>query len=221
LERLAAEVDGEIEACDVTDRTQVSDLAGRVGARHESIRVLVNSAGIPGGGTFLALEAERIEAVTNTNYLAGVWCVRAFLPLLERGRPAAVVNVASVAGTIPIGSYGPYTAAKHAQLAFSRNVAAELAPRGIRVLSVKPGPVQTEGFPQTRLLAGRLSRRLVISPEQVADATLEALDRGRLEIFVPGVFRFVAAAEGLAPGLVTKLGVRRGPGRWGRGSREA
>lgn len=221
LERLAAEVDGEIETCDVADRTQVDELAGRIGERHEAIRLLVNSAGIPAGGTFLELEAERIEAVTRTNYLAGVWCVRAFLPLLERGRPAAVVNVASVAGTIPIGSYGPYTAAKHAQLAFSRNVAAELAPHGIRVLSVNPGPVATEGFPQTRLLAGRLSRRLLISPERVADATLEALDRGRAEVFVPGVFRFAAAAEGLAPGLVTKLGIRRGPGRWGRGSREA
>jgi short-subunit dehydrogenase len=130
------------------------------------------------------------------------------------------VNVASIAGTIPIGPYGPYAAAKHAQLAFSRSVAAELAPLGIRVLSVNPGPVATEGFPQTRLLAGRLSRRLVITPQRVAGATLEALDRGRVEIFVPGVLRFAAAAEGLVPGLVTKLGIRRGTGRWGRGSRE-
>jgi short-subunit dehydrogenase len=221
LEPVAAAVDGEVETCDVADRTQVDDLARRIGERHEAIRLLVNSAGIPGGGTFLELEAERIEAVTSTNYLAGVWCLRAFLPLLERGSPATVVNVASIAGTIPIGSHGPYTAAKHAQLAFSRNVAAELAPRGIRVLSVNPGPVETEGFPQARLLAGRLSRRLVISPERVADATLEALDRGRGEIFVPGIFRIAAAAEGAVPGLVTKLGIRRGPGRWGRGSREA
>jgi uncharacterized protein len=221
LEPVAVAVDGEIETCDVADRTQVDDLAQRIGERHDAIRLLVNSAGIPGGGTFLELEAERIEAVTSTNYLAGVWCLRAFVPLLERGSPATVVNVASIAGTIPIGSYGPYTAAKHAQLAFSRNVAAELAPRGIRVLSVNPGPVETEGFPQARLLTGRLSRRLVISPERVADATLEALDRGRGEIFVPGIFRIAAAAEGIVPGLVTKLGIRRGPGRWGRGSREA
>ena len=220
LEAVAAEIEGEFETCDVTDRTQVDELAGRVGERHEAIRLLVNSAGIPAGGTFLELDAVRIEAVTQTNYLAGVWCVRAFLPLLERGRPAAVVNVASIAGAIPVGSYGPYTAAKHAQLAFSRNVAAELAPHGIRVLSVNPGPVETEGFPQGRLLAGRLSRRLVISPERVADTTLEALDRGRVEIFVPGFLRFAAAAEGLVPGLVTKLGIRRGPGRWGSGSRE-
>ena len=129
---VAAEVDGEFETCDVADRTQVDDLAARVGERHEAIRLLVNSAGIRARGTFLELEAERIEAVTKTNYLAGVWCVRAFVPLLERGRPAAVVNIASVAGSIPVGARtGPYTAAKHAQLAFSRNVAAELAPTGL------------------------------------------------------------------------------------------
>ncbi len=213
-------MDGEFETCDVADRAQVDDLAARVGERHDAIRLLVNSAGIRARGTFLELDAERIEAVTSTNYLAGVWCVRALVPLLGRGRPAAVVNIASVAGTIPIGAYGPYTAAKHAQLAFSRNVAAELVPRGIRVLSVNPGPVETEGFPQTRLMAGRLSRRLVISPERVADATLEALDRGRGEIFVPGLLRLAAVAEGLVPGLVTKLGIRRGPGRWAGGSRE-
>jgi short-subunit dehydrogenase len=221
LERLARELRGEIETCDVANRTEVDDLAARVGERHEAVRLLVNSAGIPAGGTFLELEADRIEAVVNTNYLAGVWCVRGFLPLLTRGSPAAVVNVVSVAGVLPVGSFGPYTSAKHAQLAFSRNVAAELAPHGIRVLSVNPGPVETEGFPQARLLEGRLSRRLVISPERVANATLEALDRGRGEVFVPGFLRFAAAAEGLVPGLVTRLGVRHGPGRWGRGSREA
>ena len=86
---------------------------------------------------------------------------------------------------------------------------------------MNPGPVETEGFPQARLMAGRLSRRLVISPERVANETLEALDRGRGEIFVPGFLRLAAVAEGVVPGLVTKLGIHRGPGRWGRGPDEA
>ena len=60
---------------------------------------------------------ERIEEVTRTNYLGGVWCLRAFLPALEAAAPSDVVNVVSVAGTVAAGLGGPYTASKHAQLA--------------------------------------------------------------------------------------------------------
>ena len=210
LERVAAELGAEAEQCDVGDRAQVADVARRIGERHAAVGLLVNNAGIPAGGHFLDVPAERIEEVTRTNYLGGVWCLRALLPLLERGAPSSVVNVASVAGTVAVGSYGPYAAAKHAQLAFSRSVAAELAPLGIRVHAVNPGPVPTAGFPQRRLLDGRWSRRLVIGPERVAEAIVRAVEGRRQEIFVPGAFRLAAAAQALAPGTLTKLAARRG-----------
>ena len=165
----------------------------------------MNNAGIPGGGGFLDASLERIEEVTRTNYLGGVWCLRAFLPLLERGAPSSVVNVTSVAGTTTAGTTGPYAASKHAQLAFSRSVAVELRPLGIRVHSVNPGPVETEGFPQRRLLAGRLSRHLVLPPERVADAVVRAVERGRSEVFVPHVYRAVGLAQALAPVTLTRL----------------
>jgi uncharacterized protein len=129
--------------------------------------------------------------------------------LLERGAPASVVNVVSVAGTIAAGSSGPYTASKHAQLAFSRSVAAELAPRGIHVLSVNPGPVATAGFPQRRLLRSRWSRHAVIGPDRVADAIVRGLGRGRAEIFVPAPLRLAAAVQALAPVSAVRLAPRR------------
>ena len=106
-----------------------------------------SNAGIPARGGFLELPEDRIEEVARINYLGGVWCLRAFRPLLERGAPSHLVNVASVAGTVAFGPSGPYAAAKHAQVAFSRNVAAELAGRGIRVHTICPGPVETRGIP--------------------------------------------------------------------------
>ncbi|MBD0318171.1 MAG: SDR family oxidoreductase [Thermoleophilia bacterium] len=209
LERAARETGGEAEPCDVGDRTQVEAAAERIGERHASVSLLVNNAGIPGGGGFVDLPAERIEEVTRTNYLGSVWALRAFLPLLRRGAPASVVTVASVAGTVAAGSSGPYAASKHAQLAFSRSVAAELRPLGIRVHSVNPGPVATVGFPQRGLLDRRWARHVVTRPERVAEAIVRAVERGQAETFVPGAFRLAAAAQAIAPATFGRLAARR------------
>ena len=103
--------------------------------------------------------------------------MRAFLPLLEAARPSDVVNVVSVAGTFAHGASGPYTAAKHAQLAFSRSIRAELAGRGVRVHTVNPGPVETPGFPQRHLLSRRVGSRLVLQPERIAETIVRAVER--------------------------------------------
>ncbi len=213
LERVASDLGAEAEQCDVADREQVEDVARRIGARHAALHLLVNNAGIPAGGGYLELPAERIEEVMRTNYLGGVWCVRAFLPLLERGAPSDVVNVASVAGTVTAATSGPYAASKHAQLAFSRSVATELGERGVRVHSINPGPVPTAGFPQQQMLAGRFSRHLVVSPEAVAAAIVRAVERDQREVFVPQVFRVAGAMQALLPGTVSRVAAAR---RWGR-----
>lgn len=207
LRPLAEELGAEWELCDVGDREAVERVAGGVVARHERISLLVNNAGIPGRGTFLRATAEKIEEVTRTNYLGGVWCLRAFLPALEAAAPSDVVNVVSVAGTVATGSGGPYTSSKHAQLAFSRSVAAELRPRGVRVHTILPGFVETEGFPQRTRFGPRLST-LVVEPELVAERVLEALDRDRREVFVPRWYRIAPLAQALAPGLVARVASR-------------
>ena len=166
LERVAAEVGGEAEVCDIGDRAAVEELSRRVAERHPAVHLLVNNAGVPGRSGFLELPPERIEEIVRINYLGGVWCLRAFLPLLEAGAPSHVVNVVSVAGAVSVGPSGPYTASKHAQIAFSRSVAGELTPRRIRVHTVSPGFTHTDGFPQDELLADPLLRRVVVSPER-------------------------------------------------------
>ena len=105
LERLATELGGEYEVCDVSDRADVDRAAAAILQRHPRIDLLVNNAGIPGRGTFFSLEPERIEAVLRTNYLGGVWMVRALEAALQPG--AHVVNVVSVAGTVAFAPAGP------------------------------------------------------------------------------------------------------------------
>jgi uncharacterized protein len=214
LARVAKELGAEAEQCDVADRRQVNGAVARIAERHEAIQLLVNNAGFTKHKSFLESTPEEVEDITRTNYLGSVWALFAFLPLLEAGRPSDVVNVASVAGTVAHGSSGPYAAAKHAQLAFSRATTAELAGRGIRVHTVNPGPVETPGFPQRMLLQHRLLRHVVLTPEQVANAIVRAVERNRAEVVLPRYLRVAGAAQALAPASVARL-VSRAGGRFG------
>jgi short-subunit dehydrogenase len=210
LERLAGEIGGEWEICDVADRAQVDDVAARVLGRHPAIGLLVNNAGIPARGSFLDIDPEIIERVTAVNYLGGVWCLRAFVPGLRAARDAHVVNVVSVSGTVPFAAAGAYSAAKHAQLAFSRSTAALLRPEGIQVHTVMPGFVETEGFPQRSKLRSRMLRRYVIEADDVAWAIVDAVEKGKAEVTVPWFpYRIASVAQALVPRLFSVLVTRR------------
>lgn len=206
LRQLAGEIGGEYEVCDVADRAAVDRVAAAVLERHPRLGLLVNNAGIPARTGFVDAEPERIELVTAVNYLGGVWCLRAFLPGLLAAAPSDVVNVASAAGTVTAGTSGPYAASKHAQVSFSRAVAAELRPRGVRVHLVMPGFVETEGFPQ-RAVWPRYMHRVIAEPGDVAAAVLRALEHDKREIFVPWYYRLGAVAQALFPGAVARTAV--------------
>jgi short-subunit dehydrogenase len=211
LRALASElVSAEYEVCDVGRRDDVERVAASVLARHPEIRVLVNNAGIPGRAGFTTIDLERLEEVLRVNYLGSVWSLRAFLPGLEAAGRSDVVNIVSVAGAVAFPPSGPYSASKHAQLAFSRATAAELRGRGIHVHTVNPGLVETEGFPQASALRSALMQRLVVGPDHVAQHVLKVLKRDKRETFVPRWYRVGAIAQALAPGLVARLFSRAG-----------
>jgi NAD(P)-dependent dehydrogenase (short-subunit alcohol dehydrogenase family) len=197
LSRSPSEAD-EHEECNVADRAAVEAAAARVLERHPRIDLVVCNAGVAAGGGFLTAAPERIEETVRVNYLGAVWTVLAFLPGLHAS--SHVVNVVSIAGSI---AGGPYSASKHAQLAFSRSLAVELAPRGITVHTVNPGYVETPGFPKRGRL-GPLAERIVVDPPFVVDRLLAAVEHNRPEIVVPRWYRPLGWAQALAPGALTR-----------------
>jgi short-subunit dehydrogenase len=211
LRALAAEVEGEFEVCDVSDREAVEAAAARVLERHPQVKLLVNNAGIAARTGFFGSDPERIESVVRINYLGAVWTARAFLPGLEAAAPADLVNLVSVAGLVAVGGGGPYAASKHALLGFSRTIQPELARRGVRVHTICPGFVETEGFPQDRFTRYPLLRRLVPGPDYVARHVLRALDRNLREIVIPWWYRPLAFVPTVAPGLAARVLERVGP----------
>jgi short-subunit dehydrogenase len=199
LRPLAEEIDGSYAICDITDPDAVTALA----AAHPRVDLLVNNAGVPARASFLEGDPEQIETALRTNYLGGIWCLRAFLPALEAAAPSHVVNVVSVAGTVALPRSGPYAASKHAQLAFSRATSAQLRSRGIHVHTVKPGFVETEGFPQSWL--PRPAQRLVIGPERVAEHVLASVENDRGETTVPRYYAVASLVQALAPNVLSRL----------------
>lgn len=188
LERIAAEIGGESEPCDLLDREAVTALGERVLRRHPRVDLLVNNAGGLARGSFVDSDLDAVEWVVRLNYLSGVWTTRALLPgLLTAGRDggAHVVAMGSTSGVIAFEPASPYTASKAAQVAFTRSLRASLAGTGVSVHAVLPGFVRTEGFPQPRFFKTFLGRRFVLEADDVARAIVRVMERGKPEVVLP------------------------------------
>jgi len=190
--------------CDVTDPERLSSLPRVVEEAFGPCDVLVNNAGIPGGGSFAELSYEQIERVVDVNVLGMMIATRAFLPgMLKRGR-GHVVNIASLAGRFAAPGAAVYSATKHAVVAFSEALFYEVEPHGVLVTAVNPAFVSTEGFPQTGL-----DPRLVLPVDRVTDAVLRVVQDGVApELSVPRWIGPFQAFRVLAPPLY-RWGMRR------------
>lgn len=170
--------------CDVTSLADVKNLVAETERTFGRCDVLVNNAGVPGGGRFEEITLEEMEQVTATNYLGALRCAKLFLPMLVESH-GHIVNVGSVAGRYAVPGSAVYTAAKHAIVGLSEALYQELAPRGVLVTSVNPGLVATEGFPMTEILRGPY-RRFVMRPERIAAVIVGVIrERKGPEVSVP------------------------------------
>jgi short-subunit dehydrogenase len=191
-------------ACDVTKGDDISALHARTIAALGRCDVLVNNAGIPGGGRFTDVTPEQIERVLRVDLLAVMLVTKAFLPtMIERGA-GHLVNVASLAGRIASPGIPVYGAAKHGVVAFSESLYHELKPLGIRVTVVNPGFVSTEAFPQRDVPPA-----LVMPADRVARTVLDVARRDRgPEVSVPRAAGALQAFRVLTPHLY-RWGVER------------
>lgn len=182
---------------DVTDPEAVAALVAAVGDEHGACHVLVNNAGLSGGRSFRGAEdLAHVDEIMAVNFTGALRCMGAFADLLTASAPARVVNVASVAGKLGVGPPA-YTASKFALVGFTEAVRPDWARRGVAVSQLNPGFVKTEGFPQERF-AGTPVARLVITPDEVAEAIVEVARSGARERTVPRWYRPVVALRHVA-----------------------
>src|SRR5882724_4042122 len=140
-------------ALDVNDEAAVQRGVGEVVAKAGAIDVLVNNAGIGGGGPIEEVPVDFAQSMFETNYFGVIRVIRAALPSMRERRRGAIVNVSSIAGRVAIAGHGHYSAVKHALEAASEALAQEVQGFGIRVAIVEPGVVVTPIFTKAKRFA--------------------------------------------------------------------
>ena len=138
---------------DVDDAASVQRGVAEVHATSGRIDVLVNNAGIGGGGPIEDVPVDWAQGLFQTNYFGVVRMVQAVLPGMRQRGAGAIVNVSSIAGRLAIAGHGHYSAVKHALEALSEALAQEVQRFGIRVAIVEPGVVVTPIFSKARRFA--------------------------------------------------------------------
>ncbi|MGN6390704.1 MAG: mycofactocin-coupled SDR family oxidoreductase [Gemmatimonadales bacterium] len=201
LESLAKECASTGAACetatgDVRDDTAITTAVDGAVARFGRIDILFNNAGICAYGLAHELTEDAWDAMLDIN-LKGAWLVaRRVIPVMIRQKSGVIINNSSVAGLRGMGRLSHYAASKWGLTGLTKSWALELAPHGIRVVSLHPTGVNTpmndglaelEGLTPQQIAersAGNLLPVPWIEPEDVAQAVLYlASDKAR---FVTG-----------------------------------
>ena len=158
-------------ACDVRDERSVAMLFAAVKKRFDKVDILINNAGMAHALRNIEdLPLGTWREVLETNLTGMFLCTRAALPLMRKG--GVIVNNLSVAARGVFPGESAYCASKHGALGFTDTLRAEVRGRGIRVVSLLPGPTATDIWNQFMPDA---PRDKMMSPETVARAVIAAI----------------------------------------------
>jgi short-subunit dehydrogenase len=216
LDELAHQVKsagGTIETvvADVTNREDRAKMVAAARERLGGLDILINNAGIGATGQFSEASPERLRQIFEVNFFGLTETTRACLPLLKEGSRPAIVNISSVAGKRGIPARSEYSASKFAVEGFSEAIRAELAKDGIDVIVICPGLTQTN-FSQNMLeqkARAKFDHMRGMSAEEVADATLHAIERNRRQIILTFQAKLIAFINRFFPWLADRISAKK------------
>lgn len=145
LELIAAEGgQGRMVRADVADGAAVREMFQQLYREHGRIDILVNNAGITRDEYLLVMRAESWREVLRTNLHGAYHCSRAVVRGMYAARRGVIINIGSGSSVSPRVGQVNYGATKSGMIGFTKSLARELAPRGVRVLGVAPGFIHTD-----------------------------------------------------------------------------
>jgi NAD(P)-dependent dehydrogenase (short-subunit alcohol dehydrogenase family) len=201
------------KAIDIRDHDAVVALAAEIHAAHGSMDVVMNVAGVSTWGTIDKLQHSDWQQMIDVNLVGPISVLECFVPpMIEAGRGGHVVNVSSAAGLLGLPWHAAYSASKFGLRGVSEVLRFDLRRHGIGVSLVCPGGVRTPlvetvnivgvdpANPRIRKLKARFEKRAV-SPEHVAERTLEGIAKGRYLVFTSADIRAGYWAQRFCPPL--------------------
>jgi len=195
----------EIMVADLTDKDDLATVERRL-VEDPAISMLVNNAGFNIGAPLSESDPEQIDLLIKLNVLAPTRLARAAAPVLVGRGGGTIINIASIVAVAPGILNGAYSASKAFVVNLSQALHLELGSKGLRVQAVLPGATRTNFWDGSGLPISGLPQEIVMSAEDMVDASLVGLDLGEL-ITVPALpdaaywDRFEAARVALAPFL--------------------
>lgn len=198
--------------CDVSNESDIQDLAGRISDQFGRLDVLVNNIGQSDRGLVSELAVTHLRAIFEQNVVTTLQCSQAMLPLLESSG-GSIVNIGSLAGKVGARYLGAYVAAKHALSGITQQMRLEWRDKGIHVAIVSPGPIRRpdEGTRYSDLAKGSLPEHATkpgggtrvkgLPPERVAKAVLDCARKKRTDVILPGYLRLLITIGNASPRL--------------------
>ncbi|MFC4786037.1 SDR family NAD(P)-dependent oxidoreductase [Nocardioides sp. MAHUQ-72] len=190
-EVLRTDVAGGDLRLDITSEEDWAAALAHVEDTWGGLDVLVNNAGVAGGGRLDVATIAEWEWITDVNLFGTVRGLRTFVPLLKRQRSGTIVNVASLAGLVHPAGMASYNAVKAAVVALTETAGHELAAYGVTAHVVCPSYFRTNLMSSLRgedaalgAVMAKLVERSPLTADDIAAAVLEGLDRGD-EVIVP------------------------------------
>ncbi|MCU0513080.1 MAG: SDR family oxidoreductase [Anaerolineae bacterium] len=141
---LAQRLGGHFIKADLSRPDDVDALADALLAQETRLDVLVNNAGVEIIMPLEALNLAHLDLIWQVNVRAPFHLTHRLLPLLRQSSGASIINITSIHDTMPYPHNAAYSASKAALAMFTKTIAVELAPHGIRVNNFAPGAVETE-----------------------------------------------------------------------------
>ena len=180
-----------IEQLDITSDFDWATALATVEERWGGLDVLVNNAGVAGGGRIELCSMDDWRWITEINLFGVVRGVQTFTPMLKAQRSGHIVNVASLAGLVHPGGMGSYNAVKAAVVAFTETCGHELAAYGVRASAVCPSYFRTNLMDSMQgqdeavgaVIAG-LVEKSQVTADDIAAAVLAGMDAGE-DVIVP------------------------------------
>lgn len=172
---------------------------------------LINNAGLGDSGAFEVSDWKRIRAMLDVNIGALTHLTHLLTPAMVASGRAAILNVSSVAGFLPVPNSAVYAATKAYVTSLSEALAIELRPLGITVSALCPGPVKTEFFDVASRDGGALDKphyetmpAFVVSPQEVVRTGLNAIAHGRARVIPGPLLCLAVTAAMLVPFFITR-----------------